>query len=113
MWRALGLNMAVFGLLFSLHVVFAARDMDNAFAAVATLITLQIVAFGPLTARMSTSQTAPERRLVLRRSLPVALALAVGLAWAYGGMAWSTPALVGVLGASLVVHALADRRWSS
>ena len=112
MWRALGLNMAVFGLLFSLHVVFAARDMDNAFAAVAALITLQIVAFGPLTARMSSSQTAFERRLVLRRSLPAALALAVGLAWAYGGMAWSTSALVRVLGASVVVHAVADRRWS-
>lgn len=105
--------MAVFGLLFSLHVVFAARDMDNAFAAVAALITLQVVAFGPLTVRMSSSQTASERRLVLRRSLPVALALAVGLAWAYGGMAWSTSALVRVLGASVVVHAVADRRWSS
>ena len=105
--------MAVFGLFFGLHIVFAARDMDNAFAAVAALITLQVVTFGPLTARMSASKTASERRLVLRRSFPVALALGVGLAWAYGGMAWSTPALVGVLGASLVVHVLADRRWSS
>mgnify|MGYP006254319395 CR=1 FL=1 len=50
MWRALGLNMAVFGLLFGLHIVFAARDMDNAFATVAALITLQVVTFGPLTA---------------------------------------------------------------
>ena len=79
--------MAVFGLFFGLHIVFAARDMGNAFAAVAALITLQVVTFGPLTARMSASKTASERRLVLRRSFPVALALAVGLAWAYGGMA--------------------------
>ena len=113
MWRALGLNMAVFGLFFGLHIVFAARGMDNAFSAVAALMTLQVVTFGPLTAQMSASETASERRLALRRSLPVAMVLAVGLAWAYGGMAWSTPALVGVLGASLVVHAFADRRWSS
>jgi hypothetical protein len=92
-WRALGLNLGVFGLLFGLHIVFAARDMDTAFAMVAALIT--------------------GRRLALRRTTPLSLAMATGLAWAYGGMAWSLPALVGVLGATLVVHGAAYRRWSS
>lgn len=111
-WRALGLNLAAFGLLFALHIVFAARDMDIAFGLIATLITFQVVTFGPLTARIAAPETARERRLALRRSTPISLAMAIGLAWAYGGMAWSMPALVGVLGATLMVHALADRRWA-
>ena len=105
--------MGVFSLLFGLHIVFAAGDLDTAFAVVAALITVQVVAFGPLTALASSFESGAERRLALRRTSPFSLAMAVGLAWAYGDMAWSIPALVGVLGTTLVVHAVADRRWSS
>ena len=112
MWRALGLNLGVFGLLFGLHIVFAARDMDTAFTMVATLITVHVVAFGPITALGASLESRLERRLALRRTTPLSLAMATGLAWAYGGMAWSVPAVVGVLGATLVVHGAAYRRWS-
>ena len=113
MWRALGLNVGVFGLLFGLHIVFAARDMDTAFAMVAALITAQVVAFGPITALVASPESGIERRRALRRTIPLSLAMAIGLAWAYGGMAWSLPALAGVLGATLVVHGVADHRWSA
>ena len=113
MWRALGLNVGVFGLLFGLHIVFAARDMNAAFATVAALITFQVVAFGPITAWVASPESVTDQRLVLLRTTPLSLAMAIGLAWAYGGMAWSMPALVGVLGATLVVHGAAYRRWSS
>jgi hypothetical protein len=112
-WRALGLNLGVFGLLFGLHIVFAARNMDAAFAMVAALISVQVVAFGPITALGASLESGTERRLALRRTTPLSLAMAIGLAWAYGGMAWSAPALVGVLGATLVVHGVADRRWTA
>ena len=105
--------MGVFSLLFALHIVFAARDMEVAFAVVATLITVQIVAFGPITALATSVENGTERRHLLRRSSPFSLVMAIGLAWAYGDMAWSMPALVGVLGATMLVHVVADRRWSS
>ena len=105
--------MGVFGLLFALHIVFAARYMEVAFAVVAILITVQIVAFGPITALVSSVENGTERRRLLRRSSPLSMVMAVGLAWAYGNMAWSMPALVGVLGATMLVHVVADRRWSS
>lgn len=112
MWRALGLNLGVFGLLFGLHIVFAARDMDTAFAMVAALITVHVLAFGPVTAWVGSPESVTGRRLALRRTTPLSLAMATGLAWAYGGMAWSLPAVVGVLGATLVVHGAAYRQWS-
>ena len=113
MWRALGLNVSVFGLLFGLHIVFAARNMDAAFATVAALITVQVVAFGPITALGASLESGLERRLALRRITPLSFGMSIGLAWAYGGMAWSVPALVGVIGTTLVVHGAAYRRWSS
>ena len=113
MWRALGLNLGVFGLLFGLHIVFAARNMDAAFATVAVLITVQVVAFGTITAWGASPESGIVRRRALRRTTPLSLAMAIGLAWAYGGMAWSLPAVVGVLGATLVVHGVAYRRWSA
>ena len=103
--------MGVFGLLFGLHIVFAARDMDTAFAMVAALITAQVIAFGPITAWVASPESVTGRRLALCRTTPLSLAMATGLAWAYGGMAWSLPAVVGVLGAMLVVHGAAYRRW--
>lgn len=105
--------MGVFSLLFALHIVFAARDMEVAFAVVAILITVQIVAFGPITALVSSVENGTERRRTLRRSSPLSMVMAVGLAWAYGDMAWSMPPLVGVLGTTMLVHIVADRRWSS
>ena len=110
MLKALLINLGVFSGLFLLHIVFAANGMDMAFKAVALLISLQTIGFGPLTVALT--GTKGDRRQTLRRSFAVALPLAFGLAWAYGDMAWSMPETIGVVGASLAVHLAFDRYWS-
>jgi hypothetical protein len=110
MLKALLINLGIFSGLFVLHILFAANGMDMAFTAVALLISFQIIGFGPLTVAL-TRNTNVVRRQTLRRSFPVALPLAFGLAWAYGDMAWSLLETTGVVGASLVVHLAFDRYW--
>ena len=109
MLKELLINLGVFSGLFVLHIIFAANGMDMAFTAVALLISFQIIGFGPLTVALTRPKHA--RRQTLRRSFVVALPLAFGLAWAYGGMAWSMPETIGVVGMSLVVHFAFDRYW--
>ena len=113
MRRALGLNLFAFALLFGLHVVFAANDLSTMFAIVACLISLQTVAFGPITAVLASHDSDEARRRTLLRSAPFSLVLALGLAWAYGDMAWSTTAVVAVAGLSFIAHAAAYRRWAT
>ncbi|RJU86691.1 MAG: hypothetical protein DWC05_03735 [Candidatus Poseidoniales archaeon] len=108
MQKALLINLGVFSSLFLLHIVFAANGMDMAFTAVALLISVQIIGFGPFTVALAGKKDA---RQTLRRSFVLALPLAFGLAWAYGDMAWSMPETIGVVGASLVVHLAFDRYW--
>ena len=52
MLRGLVLNLVVFGVLFVLHIVAAANDMDAVFRLVAVLISVQVIAFGPLYGRL-------------------------------------------------------------
>ena len=112
MWRALGLNLGVFGLLFGLHIVFAARGMDLMFSLVAVFISLQVLLFGPLTVVLEGARHRTHRRQTNRTSSLVALPLSFGLAWAYGGMAWSITAVGAVVGATLMFHATLDRQLS-
>ena len=53
MLKALLINLGVFSGLFLLHIVFAANGMDMAFTAVALLISLQTIGFGPLTVALT------------------------------------------------------------
>ena len=112
MIRGLALNLVVFGVLFVLHIVAAANDMDAAFRLVAVLISVQVIAFGPFTVVFSRLDENHRRRAVLRWSSVVGAPLALGLAWADGGMAWSLPEAIGIALGFLVVHAVVDRRWS-
>lgn len=112
MRRALLLNLAVFCLLFGLHIVFAARGMDLLFSLVAVFISLQVVLFGPLTVVLEGARLRTHRRQTNRRCSLVALPLSFGLAWAYGDMTWSLPATVVVVGLTVLFHGMLDRQLS-
>lgn len=110
MWRALALNAGTFGALFGLHIVFATLDWELAFSLVAVSISAQTVCFGPLTVVLEGAVDRAQRRRTNRAAAVVAFPLALGLAWAYGGMAWSLTSLVVVLGLTVSVHLALDRR---
>ena len=113
MWRGLSLNLVGFTVLFALHVVFAAGGMELAFSIVAVLISLQVFTFGPLAVVLERPVSRAKRRQTNRAAALVALPLAFGLAWAYGGMAWSAPHTVAVVGLTVMVHGVLDRRLAS
>ena len=110
MWRAIGLNLGFFGLLFLLHIVAARFNADTAFTAVALLITLHVFFFGPACLVVSRLSSQEHRRLLNQRGALASFPLALGLGWAYGSMAWSWPEWPLVLTAWLAVHAMMDRR---
>ena len=113
MWRGLGLNLVGFAVLFALHVVFAAGGMELAFSIVAVLISLQVFMFGPLAVVLERPVGRAKRRQTNRASTLVAFPLAFGLAWAYGGMAWSAPHTVAIVGLTVMVHGVLDRKLAS
>ena len=108
--RRLLLHYSVFCVLFAGHVVAATLDADVAFQIVAFAVSIQVVMFGPLGAATAPSLSLNERRQLNQVFGLGGLPLAVGLAWAYGGMAWSWPPLVLVLGAWLWMHLATDRQ---
>lgn len=109
MWRAVAFNLAALCLFFLLHIVFAANGVRWAFAIVASLISLQTIAFGPITAVLSGASDTTRKRTVARRCLPISLALSFALAWAYAGMTWSVVAIVGVVSLMLMTHIAFER----
>ena len=111
MRRAVAINLAALCLFFLLHIVFAANGVGWAFAIVASLITLQTIGFGPITAVLSGASEAARKRIVARRCLPISLVLSFALAWAYAGMTWSVVAIVGVVSLMLLTHIVFERRW--
>ena len=112
MRRALLLNLAAFSLLFVLHIVFAAQGMDLLFSFVAVFISLQVMLFGPLTVVVEGAKLRTHRRQTNRLSSLVAFPLSFGLAWAYGDMAWSLPAVGMVVGLTVFFHGMLDRQLS-
>ena len=111
--RRLMAHYAVFGTLFGSHVVAAALEAEVLFRIVATAVSIHIVLFGPLGSAAAPSLSL-HARLHLNRTFAAGSApLAVGLAWAYGGMAWSIPSLVVVMAAWSVAHLEMDRRLRS
>ena len=77
MRRTLVLNLAVFCLLFGLHIVFAARGMDLFFSLVAVFISLQVLLFGPLTVVLEGARLRTHRRQTNRMSSLVVVGLTV------------------------------------
>lgn len=110
MWRTIGLNLSLFGMLFLLHIVAARLDANTAFTVVAFLITLHVLFFGPACLVVSRLSSQEHRRILNQRGAFASLPLALGLGWAYGGMAWSWPEWPLIFTAWLVVHAMMDRR---
>jgi hypothetical protein len=107
---ALMVNAGLVGVLFALHIVFAVLDWDLAFSLVALSISAQIVCFGPLTVMMAAESDRTKRRQLNRQASLVALPLALGLGWAYGGMAWSWLPVSTVFALTVAVHTALDRR---
>jgi hypothetical protein len=108
MWKAVLFNFLVFGVLFGLHIVFASAGWSLAFSVVALAISVQIVLFGPLTVVLEGSPSRWQRRSTNRIAGVVGLPLSIGLAWAYGGMAWAPMAVLVVVGLMLTCHLVLD-----
>lgn len=113
MRKALLINLALFAFLFALHVVFASAGWDLAFSVVAMAISAQLVLFGPFTVILEGASSRVQRRRTNRVAGLVDLPLVLGLAWAYGGMAWAPSALLIVFGMMVSFHLLLDVRLAA
>ena len=111
MWRGIGVNSLLFGVLFLLHIIAARLDIDGAFRLVALLITVQVLFFGPVSVFFERACTPGMRKDINRRGALVSFPLALGLGWAYGDMTWSLPEWPLIFLAWSFVHVLADRRF--
>lgn len=109
--NALLMNLAVFGALFSFHIVAAAMDWRLVFSLVAGAISLHVLLFGPVAVMMEASPTREGRKATNRAGFFVSFPLALGLAWAYGGMAWSFGPVGWILSMHIIVHGLAELRF--
>ena len=69
MWRAIGLNLSLFGMLFLLHIVAARFDANTAFTVVAILITVHVLFFGPACLVVSRVSSQEHRRILNRWGL--------------------------------------------
>ena len=103
-WKAFVVNLSAFALLFAIHVVAASLEWDLIFRLVALSITFQILFFGPLTVVIQDAPSRHERRRTNGMATFVALPLALGLAWAYGGMSWDPYAVGVILGITATVQ---------
>ena len=98
--------------MFVAHIVAAMADAWVAFHVVAVAVSLQVVLFGPLGAATSPRLSLDHRRHRHRQYTLISLPLALGLAWAYGDMAWAAGPLVGVMGAWAVAHAAMELQFA-
>ncbi len=110
--RHLLVHLGVFGALFLTHIVAASLNASVAFHVVAITVSVQVVLFGPLGAATSPGLPLDQRRRRHRHYTVVGCPLALGLAWAYGGMAWAAGPFVGVMGAWAVAHAAMELQFS-
>ena len=105
-------HLGVFSALFVAHIVAAMADVWVAFHVVAVAVSPQVVLFGPLGAATSPRLSLNHRRRRHRLYTLVGLPLALGLAWAYGDMAWAAAPLIGVMSAWAVAHAAMDLQFA-
>ena len=110
--RHLLVHLGVFGALFLAHIVAASLNASVVFHVVAVTVSVQVVLFGPLGAATSPGLSLKQRRRLHRHFTVVGCPLALGLAWAYGGMAWAAGPFVGVMGAWAVAHAAMELQFS-
>lgn len=105
-------HLGVFSTLFVAHIVAAMADAWVAFHVVAVAVSVQVILFGPLGAATSPGLSLNHRRRRHRQYTLIGLPLALGLAWAYGDMAWAAGPFAGVMGAWAVAHAVMDLQFA-
>ena len=99
---------AIFSLLFVLHIVFAANDLDFLFRLVAIMLSGMIFFCGPCLIFLEKSNV--RYSLVYNIGIIVSCPLSIGLGWAYGGM--STSVYIGLFPlVTLIVHYLIRKSY--
>ena len=93
----------IFGLLFVLHIFFAAANLELLFRLVAIIISGMILFCGPCLVYLEKSKI--RYSLVYNIGMIISCPLSIGLGWAYGGM--STSVYMGLFPlATLIIHYL-------
>ena len=101
--RGVVLSAGVFALLFLLHIVAAANDMDVFFRIIAILITAQILFCGFSIQILSGLNELADKKVMNRIGLLISIPLSIGLGRAYAGMEFDVTVLFWVL-ATLILH---------
>ena len=107
--RGVVLSAGVFALLFLLHIVAAANDMDAFFRIIAILITVQILFCGFSIQILSGLNELADKKVMNRIGLLISIPLSIGLGRAYAGMEFDVTVLLWVL-ATLILH-LSRQYW--
>lgn len=107
--RGVVISAGVFALLFLLHIVAAANDMDAFFRIIAILITAQILFCGFSIQILSGLNELADKKAMNRIGLLISIPLSIGLGRAYAGMEFDVTVLFWVF-ATLILH-LSRQYW--
>jgi len=100
-WQSIFIFGVIFGLLFVLHIVFAAANLELLFRLVAIMLSGMILFCGPCLVYLEKSKI--RYSLVYNIGMIISCHLSIGLGWAYGGM--STSVYMGLFPlATLIIH---------
>ena len=107
--RGVVLSAGFFALLFLLHIVAAANDLDTFFRIIAILITAQILFCGFSIQILSGLNGLADKKTMNRIGLLISIPLSIGLGRAYAGMEFDVTVLFWVF-ATLILH-LSRQYW--
>ena len=107
--RSIFIYGAIFSLLFGLHIVFAATNLDFLFRLVAIMLSGMILFCGPCLVYLEKSKK--RFSLVYNIGMIISCPLSIGLGWAYGGM--STSVYLGLFPlATLFIHYIIKKSFT-
>lgn len=107
--RGVLLSAGFFSLLFLLHIIAAANDMDTFFRIIAILITAQVLFCGFSIQVFSGLNALADKMAMNRIGLLISIPLSIGLGRAYAGMEFEVTVLYWVFTA-LILH-LSRQYW--
>ena len=107
--RGVMLSAGFFSLLFLLHIIAAANDMDTFFRIIAILITAQVLFCGYSIQVLSGLNEFADKMAMNRIGLLISIPLSIGLGRAYAGMEFDVTVLYWVF-ATLILH-LSRQYW--
>ena len=108
--RSIFIYVAIFGILFTLHIVFAATNLDFLFRLVAITPSATNLLRGPCLVYLEKSKI--RYSLVYNIGMIITCPLSVGLGWAYGGM--STSVYLGLFPlATLFIHYIIKKSFTN